>query len=78
MDDYVGVNRANWDQRAPAHAASVGYGLDRFVEDPSFLSEVVSFDRDLLGEVNGLDGVNLQCPRCQSLPRSAPRSGQTG
>ena len=30
MDDYLEVNRRNWDERAPAHAASPGYGFDRF------------------------------------------------
>lgn len=61
MDDFVSVNRANWDERAPVHAASAAYALEKFVEDPSFLSQVVAFDRDLLGDVSGLDGVHLQC-----------------
>jgi len=61
VDDYLSVNRANWDERAPAHAVSVAYALERFVEDPSFLSKVVAFDRDLLGDVSGVDGVHLQC-----------------
>ncbi len=61
MDDYLSVNRANWDERAPAHAASVAYALERFVEDPSFVSKVVAFDRKYLGDVSGIDGVHLQC-----------------
>jgi SAM-dependent methyltransferase len=61
MDDYRHVNRANWDERAPAHAASPTYGLQRFVDDPSFISDVVRFDLPLLGDVAGLDGVHLQC-----------------
>ena len=59
--EYVRVNRANWDERAPAHAASPGYHLDEFRNDPAYLSEVVTFDRPLLGDVKGLRGVHLQC-----------------
>jgi SAM-dependent methyltransferase len=61
MDDYRDVNRANWDDRVAAHAASPDYALSRFSEDPSFLSEVVSFDAPRLGDVRGLDAVHLQC-----------------
>ena len=61
MDDYVTLNRASWDERAPAHAASPGYSVNRFVADPTFLSDVVRFDLPLLGDVTGLRGVHLQC-----------------
>ena len=61
MDDYVTLNKASWDERAPAHAASPGYSVDRFVADPTFLSDVVRFDLPLLGDVTGLRGVHLQC-----------------
>lgn len=61
MTDYRQVNRANWDERAPAHAASAGYALERFRADPGHLSDVVRFDLPLLGDVSGLDGVHLQC-----------------
>ncbi|HEY3771998.1 MAG TPA: class I SAM-dependent methyltransferase [Solirubrobacteraceae bacterium] len=61
MDDYLAINRANWDERAPAHAASPDYSVERFVEDPEFLSGVVSFDRERLGDLGGLTGVHLQC-----------------
>ena len=60
-DDYRALNRANWDERAPAHAASPGYHLETFRTDPAYLSEVVTFDRTLLGDVAGLRGVHLQC-----------------
>jgi SAM-dependent methyltransferase len=60
-EDYIAVNKANWDERAPAHATSSGYAFDRFVADPEFLSEVVRFDRARLGDVTGLRGVHLQC-----------------
>jgi SAM-dependent methyltransferase len=61
MDDYRDVNRANWDDRVAAHAASPDYAVSRFADDPSFLSEVVSFDRTRLGDIAGLDAVHLQC-----------------
>jgi len=60
-DDYRTVNRANWDERVPAHAASADYALDRFRSDPEFISDVVRFDLPLLGSVEGLRGVHLQC-----------------
>jgi SAM-dependent methyltransferase len=60
-DDYRTLNRLSWDERAPAHAASPGYHLDEFREDPTYLSEVVRFDLPLLGDVSGLRGVHLQC-----------------
>ena len=61
MDDYLEVNRLNWDERAPAHAASPDYGFDRFVADSEHLSGVVRFDLPLLGDVTGLTGIHLQC-----------------
>ncbi len=61
MTDYRSVNRANWDDRAPAHAASPDYAVEQFVADPAFLSGVVRFDLPRLGDVRGLRGVHLQC-----------------
>ncbi|MEV0900342.1 class I SAM-dependent methyltransferase [Actinoplanes sp. NPDC049802] len=61
MTDYLSLNRANWDDRAAAHASSPDYGVARFADDPAFLSDVVRFDRQRLGDVSGLRGVHLQC-----------------
>ena len=61
MDESVRLNRASWDERAPAHAASPDYALDRFLSDPAFISDVVRFDLPRLGEVTDLTGVHLQC-----------------
>lgn len=61
MADYRELNRASWDERAPAHAASPDYALPRFAADPAYLSDVVRFDLPLLGDVAGLRGVHLQC-----------------
>jgi len=59
--EYRGINHANWESRVPAHAASEGYGLRRFVNDPAHLSDVVRFDLPRLGEIADLDVVHLQC-----------------
>src|SRR4051812_9730665 len=59
--EYLAVNRAGWDERAPAHARSVAYGVGRFANDSEFLSDVVRFDVPRLGDVSGLRGVHLQC-----------------
>jgi SAM-dependent methyltransferase len=61
VDEYAEVNRANWDERVPAHAASPDYSVDEFLADPGFLSDVVRFDVPLLGDIRGLRGVHLQC-----------------
>jgi SAM-dependent methyltransferase len=60
-DDYLAVNRANWDERAPAHAASADYAVERFVTDPRHLSSVVRFDQPRLGKLTGVTGIHLQC-----------------
>lgn len=41
--------------------ASPTYEVQRFLDDPAFLSRVVAFDRPLLGDVQGAEGVHLQC-----------------
>lgn len=61
MGDYLEVNRATWDERAPAHAASPDYAVQQFLDDPSFISGVVRFDRPRLGDISGMRGVHLQC-----------------
>jgi SAM-dependent methyltransferase len=61
MADYRTVNRASWDERAHAHAASPDYAVASFEQDPCFLSKVVRFDLPLLGDIGGLRCVHLQC-----------------
>jgi SAM-dependent methyltransferase len=61
VESYADVNRTNWDERAPAHAASPDYGFERFLADPEHLSDVVRFDLPRLGDIRGLRGVHLQC-----------------
>ena len=36
--DYLAVNRANWDERAPAHASSPDYRVEELVADPTALT----------------------------------------
>lgn len=59
--DPLELNRRNWDDRAPAHAASPDYAVERFVSEPGFLSDAVRYDLPLLGDLQGLRGVHLQC-----------------
>ncbi|GAA0810201.1 class I SAM-dependent methyltransferase [Spirilliplanes yamanashiensis] len=59
--EYLELNRALWDERAGAHAASPDYGFQRFADDPAHLSGVVRFDLPRLGDLTGLRGVHLQC-----------------
>ncbi len=59
--EYYRENLAAWDERAPAHARSDGYRVDRFIADTTYLSDVVAFDAPLLGDLTGVRGVHLQC-----------------
>ena len=59
--DYLRLNRANWDDRAVLHAEHGGYDLGVHVEDPGYLTDVVTFDRPRLGDLTGVRGVHLQC-----------------
>jgi SAM-dependent methyltransferase len=61
VTDYRALNRANWDDRVPAHVASADYAVARFLAEPDFISNVVRFDLPLLGDIAGLRGVHLQC-----------------
>ena len=61
MSDYQALNRASWDERATAHAASRDYRVTAFADDPAHLSDVVRFDLPRLGDISGLRGVHLQC-----------------
>ena len=54
------LNRASWDERAAAHAASEDYALARFA-DPEYVSDDVRFDLPRLGVVEGLRAIHLQC-----------------
>jgi SAM-dependent methyltransferase len=61
VDEYLAINRANWDERVPAHVASPDYAVASFSENPEFLSGVVTFDLPRLPDLTGKHGVHLQC-----------------
>jgi SAM-dependent methyltransferase len=61
VTDWTALNREHWDERVSPHAASPDYAVERFVADPTFLSDVVRFDLPRLGDIAGLRGVHLQC-----------------
>lgn len=61
LDKYQTNNRANWNDRAAVHAVSDMYKPSRYAEDPSRISETVSFDAPLLGDITGKSVVHLQC-----------------
>jgi SAM-dependent methyltransferase len=61
VSESLRLNRAQWDEKAPAHAVSRGYNVQGLIDDPELLSEVVRFDRPRLGDVEGLRAVHLQC-----------------
>jgi len=57
-EDYLEINRRNWDSRVPIHLT--GYDLPKFRSDPNYISDVVRFDLPRLPEVTGLKGIHLQ------------------
>lgn len=58
-DEALTANLENWEARVAVHAAA--YGLDRFIEDPEYLSGVVRDDAPALGSLDGLRVAHLQC-----------------
>mgnify|MGYP007046935290 FL=1 len=63
LDEYQSVNRDNWDARVPIHLGSDEYKIQKFVDDPKHISDVVQFDldRNELGDVAGKSLLHLQC-----------------
>lgn len=60
-DEHFAINRAWWDERAPAHASSPDYAVQELIADPTRLSDVVRFDVPRLGDIKGQRGIHLQC-----------------
>jgi SAM-dependent methyltransferase len=56
--DWLAVNRANWDERVPIHAASAFYDLPGFVAGKGVLRD---FELDEVGDVAGKKLLHLQC-----------------
>jgi SAM-dependent methyltransferase len=59
--EHYALNRAYWDERAPAHIGSRDYAAQELISDPSRLSDVVRFDLPRLGDISGRRGLHLQC-----------------
>jgi SAM-dependent methyltransferase len=60
-DEHYAINRAWWNDRAPAHASSPDYAVQELIADPTRLSHVVRFDVPRLGDIKGQRGIHLQC-----------------
>ena len=61
MDEYTKTNLANWESRVPVHTGEHGYDLQRLVDDPTAISDVVAVDREHLGDLTGARTLHLQC-----------------
>ncbi|KAM0711816.1 hypothetical protein Q7P35_001185 [Cladosporium inversicolor] len=59
--DYLAINRARWDERAPHHATSPDYHVASLISTPSLLSRVVQFDTPRLPSLTNKKVVHLQC-----------------
>jgi SAM-dependent methyltransferase len=59
IDQPRAENRANWDDRVAGHIA--GYRMERYLQDPDHMSDIVLFDRDRLGDLAGKKVLHLQC-----------------
>jgi len=58
VDDYLEINKQNWNSRVPIHLQ--GYQISKFFEDPEHISDVVRFDVPRLPDLKGLEGIHLQ------------------
>ena len=59
--EHDAVNRAFWEDRAPAHFTSPDYAAAELISDSNRLSDVVRFDMPRLGDLSGQRGLHLQC-----------------
>ncbi len=62
MDEYTRANLANWNERVAGHTAPDGYESYRLLAtEPGHCTDVVRFDAERLGDVNGLRLLHAQC-----------------
>jgi len=59
MNEHRADNRDNWDDRVAGHID--GYRVDRYINDPEHMSDIVMFDADRLGDLTGTTALHLQC-----------------
>jgi len=57
-ENYLELNRANWNERVDVHAASAFYDVEAFLQGKSSLNPI---ELELLGEINGKSILHLQC-----------------
>lgn len=57
-DDYLKINKAQWDERTRVHVQSSFYDMDTFLAGRSSLMPI---ELELLGDVSGLSVLHLQC-----------------
>lgn len=60
-DQFYEDNRNNWDDRAKVHVGSAMYRMDEYATDPTAVSDVVQFDLERIGSLDGLSVAHLQC-----------------
>ena len=58
MDERLEINRTNWNERTPVHAASAFYDVEGFRAGRMTLNEIV---RREVGDVPGKTLLHLQC-----------------
>ena len=58
LDEQLQVNRTNWDERTPVHAASESYDVEGFKAGRITLHDV---ERGEMGDVSGKTLLHLQC-----------------
>ena len=58
MDNRLAVNRINWDERTPVHAASDFYDIEGFRKGRITLTDI---ERQEVGDVSGKTLLHLQC-----------------
>jgi SAM-dependent methyltransferase len=58
MDNWLAVNRANWDERAAIHVTSKFYDINGWLRDEP---GPTTLEVNALGDVDGLSLVHLQC-----------------
>lgn len=61
MDHYQSTNLTNWNERVAGHTAPDGYSIDRLVDEPDWVTGVVSFDAPAVGDVAGKTLLHSQC-----------------
>ena len=60
-EQFYEDNRNNWDDRARVHVGSDMYRIDEYATDPDAVSDVVVFDVQRIGPLDGLSVAHLQC-----------------